>query len=121
MIFGAGGDLTRRLLVPALYNLVRTGLLPDEFSLIGVDRQELSDASFRDRLDEAVRSFAIDKTSSVDFDETQWKHLLSQMSYIRGDFGDPSLYETLKGRLDGRDVKARPDSEGPPVGFCHRK
>jgi len=95
VIFGAGGDLTRRLLVPALYNLVRTGLLPDQFSLIGVDRQELSNETFRERLDEAVRSFATEKTTSVDFDEIHWNSLLSQMSYIRGDFGDPGLYQTL--------------------------
>jgi glucose-6-phosphate 1-dehydrogenase len=65
VIFGAGGDLTRRLLMPALYNLVRTGLLPDRFSLIGVDRQDLTDEGFRDRLDQSVRSFASDKSYSV--------------------------------------------------------
>ena len=101
VIFGAGGDLTRRLLMPALYNLVRTGLLPDRFSLIGVDRQDLTDEGFRDRLDQSVRSFASEKSYSVEFDETHWKHLLSQVSYVRGDFNDPDLYRTLKQRLDG--------------------
>ena len=80
VIMGAGGDLTRRLLMPALYNLVRTGLLPDQFSLIGVDRQDLTDEGFRDRLDQAVRSFASEKSYSVEFDETHWKHLLAQVS-----------------------------------------
>lgn len=101
VIFGAGGDLTRRLLIPALYNLTRTGLLPDQFALIGVDRQELTDEGFRDRLDQSVRSFALQKSYSVDFDETHWKQLLGQMRYVRGDFGDPALYGTLKELLDG--------------------
>jgi len=101
VIMGAGGDLTRRLLMPALYNLVRTGLLPDQFSLIGVDRQDLTDEGFRDRLDQAVRSFASEKSYSAEFDETHWKHLLAQVSYVRGDFNDPELYRTLKQRLDG--------------------
>ena len=101
VIFGAGGDLTRRLLVPALYNLARTGLLPDQFSLIGVDRLELTDEQFRARLDDAVHAFASEKSYSAGFDETHWKGLLSQMSYIQGDFGDPGLYRRLKERLDG--------------------
>jgi glucose-6-phosphate 1-dehydrogenase len=87
--------------MPALYNLVRTGLLPDQFSLIGVDRQDLTDEGFRDRLDQAVRSFASEKSYSAEFDETHWKHLLAQVSYVRGDFNDPELYRTLKQRLDG--------------------
>jgi len=87
--------------MPALYNLVRTGLLPDQFSLIGVDRQDLTDEGFRERLDQSVRSFATEKSYSVEFDETHWKYLLSQVSYVRGDFNDPELYRTLKQRLDG--------------------
>ena len=101
VIFGAGGDLTRRLLVPALYNLARTGLLPDQFSLIGVDRQELSDDSFRARLNEAVHAFASEKSYSTAFDESHWGGLLAQVSYLQGDLSDPGLYQRLKGRLDG--------------------
>ena len=110
VIFGAGGDLTRRLLVPALYNLARTGLLPDQFSLIGVDRLELSDESFRARLDDAVHAFASEKSYSTAFDEAHWKGLLAQMSYIQGDFSDPGLYQRLKERLDGEN-KAHQTSE----------
>ena len=47
VIFGAAGDLTKRLLMPALYNLARTGLLPDNFGLIGVDRAGMRGDSFR--------------------------------------------------------------------------
>jgi glucose-6-phosphate 1-dehydrogenase len=50
VIFGAGGDLTKRLVVPALYNLSRTKVLPDKFALIGVDRAEGDAESWRDHL-----------------------------------------------------------------------
>ena len=50
VIFGATGDLTRRLVVPALYNLARTSLLPEHFALIGVGRSELSTESWREQL-----------------------------------------------------------------------
>ena len=58
VIFGAGGDLTKRLLIPALYNLARTKLLPEKFSLVGVDRLEMSDEDFRAQIDAALRAFA---------------------------------------------------------------
>src|ERR1700733_14302717 len=50
VIFGAGGDLTKRLLVPALYNLATTGLLPEHFQLIGVDLADLDADRWRDSL-----------------------------------------------------------------------
>ena len=65
VIFGAAGDLTKRLLMPALYNLARTGLLPDNFALIGVDRADMSDESFRAHVAQAVTAFAADKHSRV--------------------------------------------------------
>ena len=50
VIFGATGDLTKRLLVPALYNLACDGLLSDEFAVLGAGRSEISDAEFRERI-----------------------------------------------------------------------
>src|SRR6266568_3828574 len=58
VIFGAGGDLTRRLLVPALGNLAESGLLPDAFAVIGVARRELSDEQFRRTIADAERELA---------------------------------------------------------------
>src|SRR6202035_4356770 len=55
VIFGASGDLTKRLLMPALYNLARAGRLSDKFALIGVDRSEKSHDDFREELAEGVR------------------------------------------------------------------
>src|SRR5213593_2168497 len=56
VLFGASGDLTRRKLVPALYNLDRAGLLPSKLAIVGLARREKSDGSFREEMLEAVRS-----------------------------------------------------------------
>ena len=73
VIFGAGGDLTKRLLMPALYNLARTNLLPTNFALIGVDRLEMSDEAFRSHVEESVRAFAADKHYAQTLDEANLK------------------------------------------------
>ena len=57
VIFGAGGDLTKRLVVPALYNLARTKVLPEKFALIGVDLAEGTAESWRDHLYDMLKSF----------------------------------------------------------------
>ena len=57
VIFGAGGDLTKRLLVPALYNLATTGLLPEHFELVGVDMADLDADKWRDSLHTMMQSF----------------------------------------------------------------
>src|SRR5438046_3084563 len=58
--FGSSGDLTKRLLIPALYNLAKAGRLSDKFALIGVDRTDRSHEEFRAYLAEGVRSFVSD-------------------------------------------------------------
>src|ERR1700689_215808 len=63
VIFGAGGDLTKRLLVPALYNLATTGLLPEHFELVGVDLADLDADKWRDSLHEMMEGF-VGKTAS---------------------------------------------------------
>src|SRR5262245_66620003 len=85
VIFGAAGDLTRRLLVPALYNLKRDGLLPDEFAMVGVARTDKDDESFRRDLGESLRRF---KKSSVKKQDWQW--LCERFNYLRGELHDPS-------------------------------
>ncbi len=57
VIFGTSGDLTRRLLMPAIYNLSKSGLLSDKFALVGVDRSKRSIDEFRADLTEGVRKF----------------------------------------------------------------
>src|SRR5258708_22305508 len=58
-VFGASGDLTHRLLVPALYNLGAAGLLPEHFALVGVARAEMPDDAFRDELRKSLREFSV--------------------------------------------------------------
>ena len=103
VIFGAGGDLTKRLLVPALYNLATTGLLPEHFELIGVDLAEIDADKWRDSLHEMMQSFvgkAASESRIDQIDEATWKRLTGRLSYIKGDFGDDGLYNELKRRLD---------------------
>src|SRR6266478_1889703 len=63
VIFGAGGDLTKRLLMPAIYNLSKAKLLSDKFSIIAVDRTPKPVEAFRDYLAEGVRNFVSDTAS----------------------------------------------------------
>ncbi len=94
VIFGAAGDLTRRLLIPALYNLAQSKLLPDGFRLIGVARADRNDDSFRADLTDAIKHFA---TGSLD--EGIWTDLVARISYLRGNFDDPDTYKQLKDHL----------------------
>jgi glucose-6-phosphate 1-dehydrogenase len=66
VIFGASGDLTRRLLVPAVCNLLRADLLPAQFGLIGIDRDDFDSDSFRRTLGERVIEVASDQVSATE-------------------------------------------------------
>ena len=99
VIFGAGGDLTKRLLMPALYNLSRTGLLPAQFALVGLDRIEQTDAQYRDHVEAAIRAFAADKHYSQAIDEPSLQRLLSSIVYMQADFSSPAAYQALGARL----------------------
>jgi glucose-6-phosphate 1-dehydrogenase len=94
VIFGAGGDLTKRLLVPALYNLRREKLLPEDFSIIGVARTDKDDEAFRQGFDASMREFANGSPNGAD-----WKWLRERMFYLKGDFGDEATYRSLSERL----------------------
>jgi glucose-6-phosphate 1-dehydrogenase len=102
VIFGAGGDLTKRLVMPALYNLSRTGLLPENFALIGVDLAAGSAESWRDHLFEMLKSFVGNTTAEFDvdsIDQKAWDHLSAKMEYIQGDLTKPDLYEKIGAAL----------------------
>ena len=102
VIFGAGGDLTKRLLVPALYNLCRTGLVPAHFAIVGVDLVDQDTAHWCNSLKEMLQSFIGDAASEshIDqLDERVWQRLADAMSYLRGDLNDPGLYDRLHARL----------------------
>ncbi len=90
VIFGASGDLTHRLLLPALYNLAASGLLPEAFALIGVARSESSSAAFRDGLAKSLPKFA-----TRDIDERVVNQLLACVAYIQGEPDEEATYKKL--------------------------
>jgi len=103
VIFGAAGDLTKRLLVPALYNLANTGLLPEHFELIGVDMSDLDANGWRDSLHAMMQSFvgkAASESRIDKIDETTWQRLTGHITYIKGDLNDDGLYERLKQHIE---------------------
>jgi glucose-6-phosphate 1-dehydrogenase len=92
-IFGAAGDLTKRLVVPALYNLVRARRLPDGFTIIGVDISDLSDESWRDSLTEMMHGFL--RAGAGAIDQQAWSWLTRRMRYVKGDFAEPETFSRL--------------------------
>ena len=94
VIFGASGDLTKRKLIPALYNLAKDNLLSKEFALVGFARNEMTSEEFRAKIGEEIGQFA---TTEVDPDLWHW--LSRRIHYISGDFDDPQAYEKLKTTL----------------------
>ena len=95
VIFGAGGDLAWRKLVPALYNLFLDNRLPDRFAIVGIARKEMTDEDFRGRLREGVDLFS----RSGRVDESTWREFASRLSYCAGDFTAPGSGELLGRRL----------------------
>jgi glucose-6-phosphate 1-dehydrogenase len=98
VIFGSSGDLTKRLLIPALYNLAKAGRLSDKFALIGVDRTDRSHEEFRAYLAEGVRSFVSDTGTgpvTAPFDARAWEFLAARMTHLKGDVTDPAMYDQL--------------------------
>ncbi len=96
VIFGASGDLTRRKLVPALYELAAANQLPDEFSVVGFARREWSDSEMRAEMKKAVNEFARNQPIKKDVLE----RLLDSMYYIPADFKDDEAYQRLGAKLE---------------------
>ena len=89
-IFGATGDLAKRKLLPAIYNLAHEGALPERFNLVGSSRGEMSDDEFREMARESIQQFSRRKP-----DEKVLGALLAHVRYVAGSFDDPSVYEQL--------------------------
>src|SRR5713101_9749372 len=98
VIFGSSGDLTKRLLMPALYNLARAGRLSEKFALIGVDRSEKSHEDFREELADGVRRFVSDTataSAAEPFDAKTWDFIAARMTHVDGNVLQPELYDRL--------------------------
>jgi glucose-6-phosphate 1-dehydrogenase len=97
VLFGAAGDLTKRKLVPALFNLGKAKLLPDNFAVIGVSVDDLSLEDFRRQVTSSLPA----GTDSADALEWFQKRLF----YERGDFADPNTFTKLRERLAAIDAE----------------
>ena len=90
VIFGASGDLTRRLLIPSLYNLAEEGLLPDRFAVIGFARAESTPEEFRARFKEAVAEVEGEPPEQAPFER-----VMQHFEYLQADFDDESGWQRL--------------------------
>jgi len=122
VIFGATGDLTKRKLLPSLYNLSVKGLLPRDFALVGVVRKPMDDGAFRELMTAEIREFA---TAPVDLGV--WNEFRERLHCVSGDLDRPETFRRLADRLAELDREHRtggnvlfylatpPDAFGPIV------
>ena len=96
VLFGATGDLAHRKVVPALYHLWRSDLLPHEFQILAVGRRPLDDDSFRT----GIRASLDEYSRLLPLDETAWRSFEERISYQHLDFEDPGGFDALAARLD---------------------
>ncbi len=104
LIFGASGDLTKRLLVPALYNLACDGLLSENFAVLGTALTEQDTADFRAAMssaDNGIRKFH----TREKFDEQAWDNLVNHFHYLPGAFDNPEHFKALRARVDELDAE----------------
>ena len=95
VIFGASGDLTKRKLIPAIYNLGLDNLLPSDFFLIGFGRKPIPDDEFRQLAHDSLQDF-----SRREVDEKIWARLGANSCYVDGPYDQPDGYKKLKERID---------------------
>jgi len=101
VIFGVTGDLSRKKLMPAIYDLANRGLLPPGFSLVGFARREWADQDFAKVVHDSVRQYA-----RTEFREEVWEQLLHGIRFVQGEFDDETAFDRLKVTIDELD-KAR--------------
>ncbi len=103
VILGATGDLTKRLLVPALYNLTCDGLLSDHFAILGVGRNEMTTGEFRTRIsgaNDGLRAFH----TRQEFDEAAADHLMSRMHYATAEI-DVGAFRQVRAQVEALDTQ----------------
>ena len=107
VIFGARGDLTKRLVVPALYNLACANLLPPQFAITGVDLADISSEKWHESLKEMTQNFVQGGGHPEAFKQEVWDWLVSRMYYLRGDLNDAETYRKLAEHLQNLDGKCQ--------------
>ncbi|RFA09356.1 glucose-6-phosphate dehydrogenase [Subtercola boreus] len=98
VIFGVTGDLSRKKLMPAVYDLASRGLLPPGFSLVGFARRDWEDQDFERVVHDSVKEYA-----RTPFDEDVWRQLSEGIRFVSGEFDDDSAFEHLKEVIDELD------------------
>ncbi|GAB3599029.1 glucose-6-phosphate dehydrogenase [Microbacterium tumbae] len=100
VIFGVTGDLSRKKLMPAVYDLANRGLLPPGFALVGFARRDWEDQDFAQVVHDAVKEHA-----RTPFREETWQQLLQGIRFVSGEFDDPEAFARLRSTLDTLDVE----------------
>lgn len=95
VIFGGSGDLAKRKLVPAVYNLCLDGVLPSGYAILGLGRKPLSDEDFRAACREGILKYSRQK-----LDEDKWKEFAKRLFYLSGGIEDPATYQGIKARCE---------------------
>src|SRR5436190_23995592 len=95
VIFGGGGDLAHRKLLPALYNLYVDGLLPPRMAVVGVGRKEISDTEFREFAADGVKKFSRRRP-----DPESWQPFAESLYFVGAALDDPTSFAPLGSRLD---------------------
>jgi len=103
VIFGANGDLTKRLIIPALYNLARTQLLPSSLALVGVDHNKKTSEEWTGQLKDFLAQLLAKNNEEID--EALWRQVARRMTFLSGDFEKPETYQSLKDLLGELDEK----------------
>jgi glucose-6-phosphate 1-dehydrogenase len=100
-LFGANGDLVKRLLLPALYHLHRDGLIDEGLHIVGVDHNPNTDAGFAERLADFIRTLPQHdaEKGGQPLDEALWAKVAKNVSYVQGDFVEDATYAALAERL----------------------
>ncbi len=101
VIFGVDGDLAKRKLFPALYNLMSGRFLPERFSIVGLDRAEMTTAEFREKLDRVIGDYL-----PADVEQSVWQALSERVHYLAGDFQEGLTYRRLNDLLQQVDASA---------------
>ena len=103
VIFGASGDLTKRKLIPALYNLALEKRLPERFAVVGYARSDMTDNAFREKMRDAVKEFS--RTGLKD--EETWNRFANTLYYVRGGYDGDDGFQKLKEFVEGFDRGSR--------------
>lgn len=100
IIFGGTGDLTNRKLMPAVYNLIKDGLLPEHFAVLAVGRKDKTQEGYKEEIKNSIIKY-----SRNEFHDEVWEKMAQLVTYFKMDFTDPGQYSTLSDFLESYELK----------------